>query len=34
MSWEQYKTQFGKRYSTPQEDAFRRAIFEQNKKDL
>lgn len=27
MTWDQYKTQFSKQYSTPQEDVYRQAIF-------
>lgn len=34
MTWEQYKVQFKKRYSSQQEEAFRRAVFEKTKKDL
>lgn len=34
MTWEQYKVEFGKMFSSPREESYRRAIFEQNKKSL
>lgn len=34
MTWEEYKAEFSKRFDSPQEEAFRRATFEQKKKNI